>query len=289
MSDVAMEDMTQETTVANGCAEGDTAAHAEGSANVHVSPNKSYEIMKVEHDAFAKKSKYATIRFVSIMLVLLCFVALLGYQMWWAPNLFVFSLLFVLTLTGLGVLFYANYNTAIIESEAIVEEYRLRNVDILDWYGEHSDSEQGLSAFEKAVAKMMINNVDMISTLQAENKKDSRATYTLNVVMSVSGLLIVSAAVVLAVLGALDTGVALIAGIAGAITELASGIALVINQRATEQTSQYFKAMHENEKTLYAMNMILQIEDKGIRDETLSKAAVSVTSGAASKETQDKQ
>lgn len=131
--------------------------------------------------------------------------------------------------------------------------------------------------FDKIIIMMMINNVRAIKSFQDESRNDNETTLRLTVRISIIGLIVVILVIGLTAMHVIDAEAAFIPGITAAITEIGSGIALVLHQRTADQTSRYFEALHENERALYATSMMTQIQNRETKDSSLAKVAMNLT------------
>ncbi|MDE6567276.1 MAG: hypothetical protein K2K70_06055 [Lachnospiraceae bacterium] len=127
----------------------------------------------------------------------------------------------------------------------------LENNDKIEYYfnwNKNNDFEK------KDIFALMLKNNDEITDYFIISKWQAKLSFLFSIIACVIGITMIG----LSIYGFFtmkDTQFAIIGIVGGAITELIAGTVLVIHNKSALQLNYYYDALHENEKTLSAINL----------------------------------
>lgn len=119
-----------------------------------------------------------------------------------------------------------------------------------------------------ALGRMMINLED-IKEFYTWSQKQAKASFILAVSMCILGLILIMVAVILPVVFRFSFETSIIPTIGGVITELIAGTALVVYRNSLSQLNHYHKALHEDERFLSSVNLLVKFSTAEAQDDML--------------------
>lgn len=165
--------------------------------------------------------------------------------------------------------------------KCLLEELSKGNIETSD------KQEENRNSYKRDILSMMVDNARRIKSYFSISIAQEIASYIISIFCAVSGVIIIFYSIFVA-LNNEEIEVAVISIVSGAITEAVAGMVLLIHNKSAEQLNYYYKALHENEKFLSAINLADKLDDTEKKEMYMEIIKAQIRSNEENKETENR-